>query len=67
MKIILSTSKTQNPTNPLKNRGKKLFKEEKSKYLFTILRKMEKREIGELFKIKGKLLEETYSLYHGEF
>lgn len=26
---------------------------------------MEKREIGELFKIKGKLSEETYSFYQG--
>ncbi len=65
MKIILSPSKTQSLSCPMVGYNKELFNKEKSLNLFSILRVMDKIELGRLFKIKGKLLDYTYDLYQG--
>lgn len=63
MKIILSPSKTQSLVCPLVNCNRDLFNLEKSLNLFGILKGMDKKDIGRLFKIKDKLLDYTYNLY----
>lgn len=63
MKVILSPSKTQNLSCPLDNKGRKLFNEDKSKAIMSIFKNMSREEIANIFKIKGKLLDETYALY----
>ena len=64
MKIILAPSKSQTFSCSLKDAGRPLLFEEKSLQLVDTLRKMDKEELGRLFKIKGKLLDDTYDLYH---
>ena len=64
MKIILSPSKTLNLNTPLPEAGKDLFNEKKSLHIMKILEGMNKEETGEAFKIKGKLLDETFDIYH---
>ncbi len=63
MKIILSPSKTQSLACPLISCNKELLYIEKSLNLFAVLKAMDKIELGRLFKIKGKLLDDTYDLY----
>lgn len=64
MKIILSPSKTQSTVCPLLNLKKPLFNMEKTLLLFDSFKGLNKDEIGSLFKIKGRLLENTYNLYN---
>jgi uncharacterized protein len=63
LKIILSPSKTQSLACPLGNCTKPLFNREKTLFLFDTLKELDEGELGSLFKIKGKLLDYTYSLY----
>lgn len=65
MKIILSPSKTQSISCPIEYSNKKIFNQEMTLALFDILRKVDKVELGSLFKIKGRLLDHTYDLYRG--
>ena len=65
MKIILAPSKSQTLGCSLKGAGRPLLFEEKSLQLVDMLKMMDKEELGRLFKIKGKLLDDTYDLYHG--
>ncbi len=66
MKIILSPSKTQSVKCPTKQESKKLLNEDKSLYLMKLLKEMSKSDLGHTFKIKDKLLEETFDLYQNE-
>lgn len=66
MKIILSPSKNQSLICPLLKGSKTLFNEEKSLKLMKILGDLSEVELGELFKIKDKLLDETYKLYQNK-
>lgn len=65
MKIILSPSKTQSLVCPLDISKKEIFNQDRTLALFDILSKMNKEELGSLFRIKGKLLDYTYDLYIG--
>lgn len=62
MKIIMSPSKTQNRKAIAKD-GRDILWPEKTKYLFEVLRDYSIEEMGEMMKIKGELLEETFELY----
>ncbi len=64
LKIIISPSKTQNLACQPKVNNKPLFNEKKSQQLRQVIKKLKKEELAILFKIKDKLLEETYKLYH---
>ncbi|MDD3712397.1 MAG: YaaA family protein [Candidatus Izemoplasmatales bacterium] len=63
MKIIISPSKTQNLKLTDSVSTKTVSLSMKTKNLFSILKKMEKEELGKFLKIKGKLLDETFFTY----
>ncbi|MDD2371204.1 MAG: YaaA family protein [Firmicutes bacterium] len=63
MKIILSPSKTLSLVCPLSGKGKELLNEKKSIYLMKAIKDINKEQLGKVFKIKDKLLDETYNLY----
>jgi cytoplasmic iron level regulating protein YaaA (DUF328/UPF0246 family) len=63
MKIIISPSKTQNVKLIDLPSTKTVSLSPKTKNLFSILKKMEKEELGNILKIKGKLLDETFLIY----
>jgi cytoplasmic iron level regulating protein YaaA (DUF328/UPF0246 family) len=63
MKIIISPSKKQNIKLIDVTSTNTVSLSPKTKKLFSILKKMEKEELGNVLKIKGKLLEATFLTY----
>lgn len=63
MKIILSPSKTQNHQRQLKEKGRDILYEARTKKLFNYLKSLPKEEFKEELDIQGKLLDRTYKLY----
>ena len=63
MKILLAPSKTQNIQDAGAAPCRKLLNRERTIKLFTLLQSETKEGLGEMLKIKGELLEETWRLY----
>lgn len=61
MKIIFSPSKTMKIKNINFSKSKNIIFQEKTEFLNNILRSLSLDSLEKLFKIKGKLLEETYN------
>lgn len=63
MKIILSPSKTQIKESTFLNKEVSILFEDETIKLFKKLKRLTKNEIQLVFKIKGKLLDDTYKTY----
>ena len=65
MKIIISPSKTQSFANI--TNGTEISLRKETFNLYSIIKGFSKDKIGKLFKIKGKLLDDTYNNYQLDF